>query len=107
MVSFDRIHEPDLVVPTLQFLASRPDGFATTSEIIKHLEEKFDPEGEDAEILEGRGDTRFSQIVRNMISHREGGSSFIRNSYAEYFKDKRGLQITDKGVEFLKEIGGV
>lgn len=106
MASFDRIHEPDLVIPTLQFLASRPDGFATTTEIIKHLEDKFDPEGEDAEILEGRGDTRFSQIVRNMVSHRNAEGSFIRNGFAEYVKSKHGLQITDQGRELVAKVGG-
>lgn len=106
MSVFARIHEPDLVVPTLQFLAERPDGFATTTQIIKHLEERFDPDGEDAETLDGRSDSRFSQIVRNMVSHRTSGNSFIRNGYADYSKERHGLQITEKGRHLVAEIAG-
>ena len=106
MPSFDRIHEPDLVVPTLQFLAGCPNGFASTSDIIKHLEDKFDPQGEDAEILDDRADTRFSQVVRNMISHRNSQSSFIHNRFADYFPDQHGLRITDKGRDLISEISG-
>lgn len=98
----ERIHEPDLVLPTLHFLA---DGRATTSEIIKHLEDKFDPEGEDAEILEGRSDTRFSQIVRNMVSHRHASSSFIANGFATYDDKKSGLCITFKGRQLVAQTG--
>ena len=103
-VANHRIREPELIIPTLILLATRPDGVATTRDIISHLEDWFQPSGEDAEKLKGRKDSRFSQIVRNMISHRKDASSFIRNGYAEYLSDLQGLRITDKGRKLLKEV---
>ena len=102
--SLRRIREADLVVPTLVYLASQAGGAAKTSKIIAHLEERFRPAGEDAATLKGRGDSRFSQIVRNMISHRKDAGSFINNGYAEYLSDLQGLKITEKGRKLLREL---
>ena len=99
-----RIREPELIIPTLMFLATHPDGTARTRDIIKHLEDWFRPSRKDAEILKGRKDSRFSQIVRNMISHRKDAGNFIRNGYADYLNDLRGLRITDKGRKLLYEL---
>ena len=99
-----RIREPELIIPTLILLATQPDGVATTRDIISHLEGWFKPSGEDAETLKGRRDSRFSQTVRNMISHRKDAGSFIRNGYAEYLSDLQGLRITEKGRKLLKEL---
>ena len=99
-----RIRESELIIPTLILLATRPDGVATTRDIIRHMKDWFQPTGEDAETLKGRKDSRFSQVVRNMISHRKDAGSFIRNGYAEYLSDLRGLRITDKGRKLLKEV---
>jgi len=65
----NRISEADLLIPTLRKLASQPSGRMSTSRLIVELETLFEPSGEDAEILEGRHDSHFSQIVRNMVSH--------------------------------------
>ena len=99
-----RIREPDLIIPTLIFLSRQEDGRAKTTEIVAHMEERFRPSGEDAETLKGRKDSRFSQIVRNMVSHRKDAGSFIHNGYADYLSDLQGLEITDKGRNLLKEI---
>lgn len=96
-----RISERDLIGPALDFLDEKPDGFMTTSDLIAALEQRFMPEGEDAVILENRSDTRFTQIVRNMISHRKSPTNLIGAGYAEYDKVRRGLRITDKGRQFL------
>lgn len=65
-----RIPESDLIVPTLELLDSAPDGEMRTTEIIEALEDRFGPTGEDASILEGRHDTKSSQKVRNLKSHK-------------------------------------
>lgn len=101
-----RLHEADLYVPTLRYLDSAPGGFAQTSDLIEHLETIFNISGEDAEILDGRSDTKFSQIVRNMISHRTSSTNFIKKGYAEYDSDRKGLQITVTGRSLLKQIYG-
>lgn len=41
-----------------------------TSELIIKLTEIMKPDGEDLEILEKRKDTKFSQKVRNLVSHK-------------------------------------
>ncbi len=84
-------------------LIERPDGFLKTSEIIKALENWFPLSTEDNEILEGRADTRFSQIVRNVVSHRSTKTNLIGAGLAEYDKVRRGLRITKRGSDWLTE----
>jgi hypothetical protein len=96
-----RIKERDVYEPILKLLAKSPDGFIKTADLIKSLETWFAPQGEDAEILPSRSDTRFSQIVRNVVSHRSSPSNLIATGLVEYDKIRRGLQITDQGRERL------
>jgi 5-methylcytosine-specific restriction endonuclease McrA len=62
-----RISEPDLVLPALYIINQQPG--ITTGRLINELREIFNPIGEDGEILQGRNDDKFSQIVRNLVSH--------------------------------------
>lgn len=101
-----RVCESDLVVPALRFMAERKDGFITTTDLIAELESLFNPTGKDAEIIEGRSDTHFSQKVRNLVSHRSGENSFITNGFAQYDSKRRGLSITEAGRELLKKLNG-
>ena len=96
-----RIKERDTYLPTLQLLSEAEDGFLTTSDLIRGLEHHFAPSGEDAEILEGRADTRFSQIVRNLVSHRDNPGNLIKEGWADYSKTRRGLRITQEGRRHL------
>lgn len=96
-----RISERDVLGPALDFLNDAPDGFMTTSDLIAALEQQFQPEGEDAEILKDRSDTRFSQIIRNIVSHRKSATNLIGAGYATYDRTRRGLRITEKGRLFL------
>ena len=97
-----RISERELVVPTLRLLDDDYRGWMATSDIIAHLTELFAPSGQDAEILEGRGDTYFSQKVRNMISHRDQPSSFIRRGLAHY--KQHGLRISNQGRSTVRAL---
>jgi transcriptional regulator with XRE-family HTH domain len=92
-----RIKERDTYLPVLKILDDTPDGFMKTAELILALEEWFAPHGEDAEILKGRSDTKFSQIVRNIVSHRTVSKNLIGAGWAEYDRVKRGLRITKAG----------
>lgn len=91
------IREADLVVPTLRLLDDAPGGFLTTSNLIIALEAHFEPEGEDAKLLEGRHDTKFSQKVRNLVSHRENGRGLETRGLAKYDAAREGWTITDAG----------
>jgi len=99
-----RFHESDLYIPTLRIANSSIGGFITTSDLIEQLESIFNISGKDAKILDGRSDTKFSQIVRNMVSHRETKTNFIAKGFAEYDKDRKGIQITVKGRKLLSSI---
>jgi transcriptional regulator with XRE-family HTH domain len=92
-----RIKERDTYVPVLDLLDDQPDGFLRTADLIRALEDWFSPKGKDAEILAGRSDTRFSQIVRNIVSHRDSPTNLIGAGWAEYDRTKRGLRITTAG----------
>lgn len=91
----DRISEQELVLPSLYFMYMKENGKITTSELIDLLTSLFHPEGLDAQILDGRNDTRFSQKVRNLKSH----STFQRYGYADNTVD--GFQITPLGKQFV------
>lgn len=97
-----RIRERDLIIPALRAAAARPGGYILTSDLIQVLEDEFQPEGRDAEILDGRHDSHFSQKVRNLISHREASTSMFKKGYAEYTRD--GILITDAGRLFLDQM---
>lgn len=100
----ERVHETDLVIPALRLAAEREDGFISTAHLIRELEALFNPTGRDAEIIEGRSDTYFTQKVRNLISHRHSENSFIANGYAEYDRRRRGIRITDAGRRLLGQL---
>lgn len=101
----NRISEQDLWIPILRLLDASPNGFMATSDLIEGLEGMFQPQGEDAEILAGRNDSRFSQIVRNIVSHRTSPSNLIAQGFADYDESNHGLRITTKGEELLRQLG--
>jgi hypothetical protein len=99
-----RVRERDLIIPSLQLADNRPGGFITTTDLIGELEAVFQPEGDDAAQLDNRNDTRFSQKVRNLISHRESGNSMFTRGYAIYMADREGIKITEAGRHFLAQV---
>src|SRR5688572_16362568 len=96
-----RITEPDLILPALYVIQRQPG--ITTGELIQELRAIFKPTGEDAEILHGRNDDKFSQIVRNLVSHHTldqrlgytilGGSKASNSTHT----------LSDKGLIYLQE----
>lgn len=97
MISDTRITESELVLPSLLVLDNIADGAATTSDLIVKLRELLRPSGEDLKILSGRLDDKFSQKVRNIVSHNTLG----REKYATHVGGV--FHITRKGREYLKE----
>ncbi len=99
-----RIRERDLAIPALKAAAKKPDGCISTADLISELENFFKPAGRNASTLSGRQDSYFSQIVRNLISHRKSPNSIFAKGYAEYFDDRKGIKITERGKAFLNAI---
>lgn len=97
------VHEGDLVIPALRAARNR-GGEITMTQLIEDLTVEFEPSGTDAEILFGRNDTHFSQKVRNLVSHREAGTSMFTNGYAEYHAPSESISLTDAGYAFLDQL---
>ncbi|MBN9585879.1 MAG: hypothetical protein BGN84_04630 [Afipia sp. 62-7] len=94
-----RIREKHVRIPALRAAAARKGGYISTSDLIDELSTEFAPTGEDAEILDGRNDTKFSQIVRNLKSHKGTSTNIFARGFAEEVDD--GIRITERGRQFL------
>ncbi len=90
-----RYTEEELIDPSL-FEIYKRGGKITTSDLIKSLTKELNPQGEDSEILFGRKDTRFSQKVRNLVSHKK-----IYPKYVDYDPDFSTMTINKIGEERL------
>ncbi|MBO0661185.1 hypothetical protein LQ948_01240 [Jiella sp. MQZ9-1] len=99
-----RIRERDLLIPALHAAEASPGGEITTARLIEVLTDEFCPQGKDAEIIEGRHDTYFSQKVRNLVSHRDARTSIFAKGYATYHADSESIRITDAGRVFLSQV---
>jgi hypothetical protein len=90
----------DLWKFALLVMATKPDGAISTSELIAELPNYIRVPDNSQEVLTGRKDSKFSQIVRNLKSHKTAKTNFIYQGYAEDVDG--GFRITPKGHEFVK-----
>ena len=96
-----RITEPDLILPALYVIHNQPG--ITTGELIVELRSIFNPTGEDAEILQGRNDDKFSQIVRNLVSHHTLDQRLQYTVLGASGATNTTHKLTKKGLEYLEE----
>lgn len=99
----ERVRERDLVIPALRS-AALLGGTITTTQLIQALTDEFEPSGLDAEIMDGRQDTYFSQKVRNLVSHRDTSTSMFTRGYASYHAASESISITGAGRAFLDQV---
>lgn len=90
-----RISERNLILPAAILLAASSTGQMQTSDLIDSLERILQPAGEDAKILKGRGDSKFSQIVRNLKSH----DTLVKKGIAT--RVNGGFEITPYGKNWV------
>jgi len=98
-----RIEEKALILPTLYII--KRDGPTSTSELISKLTDVFNPTGEDAAILDGRRDTKFSQKVRNLKSHRATNKMAVYtdlNVSGKYTLTTDGEKYLDDNIEQME-----
>lgn len=88
--------ERELILPALALLDASPAGL-TTTDLIRELTAIFKPDGRDAELSANRNDTRFSQKVRNLVSH----ETLIRPGWEAYDPDRQHHSITAAGRRHL------
>lgn len=91
-----RITESQLVLPALYLMSKKEGGYIKTSDLITELTNIMHPTGLDADILDGRSDTYFSQKVRNLKSH----NTLQKRSYAT--NQDEGFLITNEGKAFVQ-----
>lgn len=101
---FGRVRERDIVIPALRAAAAEPEGEIHMTKLIDLMTAEFEPQGEDAEIIQGRADSKFSQKVRNLVSHRDSSTSMFTKGYAEYQAEAESIRITDLGRKFLDQV---
>ena len=99
-----RITEEQLILPALYLMDISSSKSITTTEMKEDLVEIFKPTGKDNELAGTRGDTLFTQKVRNLKSH----DKLEKTGYAIYHPRIDGepsgrFEITDAGKEYLDE----
>lgn len=97
----NRLSEWDLILPSLQIICQEWDGGISTSDLIPKLRELLTLSEEDTVILQWRRDDKFSQKVRNLVSHK----TLERKWYAK-FKDWKFI-ITSEWANYLKSHGQI
>lgn len=89
----------DLWKYALLVLSVQPDGTMTTSAMIEALPDYIRLSDDHLATNESRKDSKFSQLVRNLKSHKTSKSNFIYQGYAEDVRG--GFKITQKGMDFV------
>jgi hypothetical protein len=93
----DRLREPEARVLALKIASGEPNREASTSLIKERIPEYRDLSPTDLEPSPTRtNERRWQQVVGNVISHRESGTSIFHKGYAVRTED--GIRLTDSGV---------
>ena len=95
----DKIYsENDLILPALKIIyeTSKDGGIGITmSDLIKKLRKVLKPTGEDLSLIQGHQDDKFSQKVRNLVSHKKIDQYIYR--------ENARMIIKDDGINYLIE----
>jgi len=89
----------DLWKYALLVMVQRPNMEISTSELIRELPNYIAVPDDVAAPSASRRDSKFSQLVRNLKSHKDAKTNFIRQGYAEAIP--RGFRATEKGKKFV------
>ncbi len=96
----ERISESELILPAL-WCIEKNNQILSTTDLIQCLRDLLHPTGEDLSILEGRNDDKFSQKVRNLVSHKTLEKSGLAKH--ESISNVGHLALTDEGNLFLQQ----
>jgi hypothetical protein len=78
-----RIGEADISADVLAIVDGQPNREISTTKLISELRKRIPLSAEDEKRLDGRNDDRFSQIVRNIKSHKDSQGNLIREGHLE------------------------
>lgn len=93
------LKEKDIVVPALLAMLDSPNGEIQTSDLINKIRQIFNLDADDLTFLDNRTDQKFTQIVRNLKSHK----TLANMNLAEEIEG--GFRITPTGVDWLEANG--
>lgn len=82
-----RIGEHDIRNAVLAIISTEPNKEITTTKLIAELRKVVPLGPKDEEQLDGRNDDRFSQIVRNIKSHKDQPGNLIYDGHLIPIKD--------------------
>jgi hypothetical protein len=102
IVSIDLRH--DLWKYALLIMSTQPDQKISTSDLIAELPKFIHVDSDKSQPTSSRNDSRFSQIVRNLKSHKTTSTNFINRGFAEDILG--GFKITQRGLQFVQEYFG-
>jgi hypothetical protein len=91
----------DLWKYALLVMVQRATMEISTAELIAELPNYIDVPETASEANSSRRDSKFSQLVRNLKSHKTASTNFIAQGYAEDIPN--GFRATEKGLDFVIE----
>jgi methylphosphotriester-DNA--protein-cysteine methyltransferase len=91
----------DLWKYALLIMSANLDSSITTSELIDRIPDFISISDQNRSENPSRKDSKISQIVRNLKSHKASKSNFIYQGYANDVPG--GFRITQKGLDFVRE----
>ena len=91
----------DLWKYALLIMSVRPNGEISTSDMIAEMPGYVHLSDEHTTANASRKDSKFSQLVRNLKSHKNTRTNFIYQGYAQDVRG--GFKITRKGMDFVRE----
>jgi methylphosphotriester-DNA--protein-cysteine methyltransferase len=91
----------DLWKYALLIMSVAPGGTISTTDMISEMPSYITLSDEHLSVNTSRKDSKFSQIVRNLKSHKTTKTNFIYQGYAQDITG--GFKITQKGLDFVRE----
>src|SRR5665647_393313 len=100
------ISERQLILPSLYLMSISEEKSISTTNLIKQLEVILKPSPSDLVMNASRGDSKFSQKVRNLKSHdtfqKYGNLADYKNGI--FTINKNGHELLNENFDFLKSI---
>ena len=95
---FEKVTDYKLIGPTVYFANLEKNHSISTTKLINRLREKSLLPDYEKKVLKGRNDDKFSQKVRNLISHK------VLEKYNLAQVDKNKINLTKHGIKIGKII---
>jgi hypothetical protein len=95
------LSENQLIVPALIAMLNSHNGEIQTSDLIDQISRQFALDNQDLSPLLNRNDEKYTQIVRNLKSHK----TFLKKGLAEEIDG--GFRLTAAGAAWLDDNGFV